>query len=132
MLRGSGVSDSLQPHGLQPTRLLCPWDFPGKNTRAGCHFLLQGIFPTQGLNLGLLYCRWILYQVSHQCKCYVTIICKYVAAQANLNFLFRNFLKELKKIFFFVCSWLNLRIITCRYGRTTVFGDGGLWWVIMS
>ena len=32
------------------TRLLCPWDFPGKNTRMGCHFLLQGIIPTQGLN----------------------------------------------------------------------------------
>ena len=34
--------------GLYPTRLLCPWDFPGKNTGAGCHALLQGIFPTQG------------------------------------------------------------------------------------
>ena len=33
--------------GLQPARLLCPWDFPGRNTRVGCHFLLQGIFPTQ-------------------------------------------------------------------------------------
>ena len=44
------VSDSLQPHGLWPTRLLCPWNFPGKNTRVGCHFLLQGIFPIQGSN----------------------------------------------------------------------------------
>ena len=35
-------------------RLLCPWDFPGENTGAGCHFLLQGIFPTQGSNPGLL------------------------------------------------------------------------------
>ena len=42
------VCNSLPPHGLQPTRLLCPWDFPGKNTGVGCHFLLQGIFPTQG------------------------------------------------------------------------------------
>ena len=40
-------------HGLKPIRLLCPWDFPGKNTRVGCHFLLQGIFPTQVLNLHL-------------------------------------------------------------------------------
>ena len=47
------MSDSLQPHGLEPTRLLCPWDFPGKNTGVGSHFLLQGIFPTQGLNLHL-------------------------------------------------------------------------------
>ena len=45
------VSNSLWPHGLQPTKLLCPQNFPGKNTGAGCHFLLQGIFPTQGSNL---------------------------------------------------------------------------------
>ena len=65
----SVVSDSLQPFGLQPTRLLCPWDFPGKNTGMGCHFLLQGIFPTQGSNqylLYLLHCRWILYLLSHR------------------------------------------------------------------
>ena len=43
----SVVSNSLRPHGLQPTRLLCPWNFPGKNTGVGCHFLLQGIFLTQ-------------------------------------------------------------------------------------
>ena len=36
----SVVSDSSQPHGLQPTRLLCPWDFPGKSTGVGCHCLL--------------------------------------------------------------------------------------------
>ena len=41
----SGVPNSLQLHELQPTRLLCPWDFPGKNSKVGCHFLLQGIFP---------------------------------------------------------------------------------------
>ena len=57
----SVVSDSSRPHGLQPTRLLHPWDSPGKNTGVDCHFLLQGIFPTQGLNPGLLHCRWILY-----------------------------------------------------------------------
>ena len=44
----------------QPTRLLCPWDSPGKNTGVGCHSLLQGIFLIQGLNLGLLYCRQVL------------------------------------------------------------------------
>ena len=46
--------------------LLCPWNYPGMNTRVGCHFLLQGIFPTQGLNLGLLHCRQTLYHLSHQ------------------------------------------------------------------
>ena len=48
------MSDSLQPHGLQPTRLFCPWGSPGRNTGAGCHFLLQGIFLIQGWNPRLL------------------------------------------------------------------------------
>ena len=56
----SVMSDSLQPHGLQPTRFLHPWDFPGKNTGVGCHFLLQ-IFPTQGSNPGLSHCGQIHY-----------------------------------------------------------------------
>ena len=47
----------LQPHGLSPTTLLCPWNFPGKNIGVSCHFLLHGIFPTQGLNLCLLNCQ---------------------------------------------------------------------------
>ena len=51
---------------LQPTRLLCLWDFPRKDTGVGCHYLLQGIFPTQGSNPGLPYCRWILYHLSHR------------------------------------------------------------------
>ena len=55
MLSHSVLFNFLQPYGLQPTRILCPWSFPGKNTEAGCHFLLQGIFPTQGLNPHLLY-----------------------------------------------------------------------------
>ena len=54
LLSHSVMSDSLQLHGLQPTRLLCLWDFPGKNTGVGCHFLLQGIYLTQGSNLSLL------------------------------------------------------------------------------
>ena len=53
----SVMSNSLQPHGLQLTRRLCPWNSPGTNTRVGSHSLLQGIFPTQGSNPGLLHCR---------------------------------------------------------------------------
>ena len=54
----SVMSNSLQPHGLQQsTRFLCPWNSPGKNTGVGSHCLLQGIFPTQGSNPGLLHCR---------------------------------------------------------------------------
>ena len=59
------MSNSLKPHGLEPARLLCPWDSPGKNTGVGCHALLQGIFPTQESNQGLLHCRQILYQLSY-------------------------------------------------------------------
>ena len=49
-----------------PARLLCPWNFPGKNIRVGCHFLLQRIFLTQELNPGLLHCRQILYWLSYE------------------------------------------------------------------
>ena len=49
------VSDFVWSHGLQPARLLCPWNLPGKNTKEGCHFLLQRIFLIQGSNLCLLH-----------------------------------------------------------------------------
>ena len=57
----SVVSDSLWPDGLYS-----PWNSPGQNTGVGSHSFLQGIFPTQGLNPGLLYCSQILYHLSHQ------------------------------------------------------------------
>ena len=58
---GSVVSNSLWPHGLYS-----PWNSPGQNTGMGSLSLLQGIFPTQRLNLGLLHCRRILFQLSHK------------------------------------------------------------------
>ena len=55
------MSNSLWPHGL------CrPWNSPDQNTGVGSLSLLQGIFPIQGLNPGLLHWRWILYQLCHQ------------------------------------------------------------------
>ena len=57
----SFVSDSLRPHGLYS-----PWNSPGQNTGVGSFSLLQGIFPTQELNQGLLHCRQILYHLSYQ------------------------------------------------------------------
>ena len=57
----SVVSDSLRPH-----KLYSLWNSPGHNTGVGSHSFLQGIFPTQRLNPGLLHCRQILYQLSHQ------------------------------------------------------------------
>ena len=62
----SVMSDSLPPHGLWPSRLLCPWHSPGKNTGVGSLSLLQRIFPTQESNQGLLRGRQVLYQLSHQ------------------------------------------------------------------
>ena len=55
------MSNSLRPHGLYS-----PWNSPGQNTGVSSLSLLQGIFPTQGLNPGLPHCRRILYQLSHQ------------------------------------------------------------------
>ena len=73
------MSNSLQRHGLQPTRLLGPWDSPGKNTGVGCYSLLQGIFLTQGSNPSLLHCEagplplshlespaWLCLKMTHQ------------------------------------------------------------------
>ena len=81
------MSNSLQPHGLYSQRnspdqdkvkvvqsclTLCepmncsPWNSPGQNTGVGSLSLLQGIFPTQGSNLSLPHCGWILYQLSHK------------------------------------------------------------------
>ena len=58
------LSDSLQPYGIAKT-LCSPWHSPGQNPGVGSLSLFQGIFPAQGLNLGLLHCKWILYQLSH-------------------------------------------------------------------
>ena len=57
-------SDSLQPHGLKPTRLLCPWHSPGKNTGMDSQSFLRGIFQTQGSNPHMLRCRQILHGLS--------------------------------------------------------------------
>ena len=61
----SHVQLFVTPWTVASQEFLCPWNSPGKNTRVRCHFLLQGIFPIQGSNPGLLYCRWILYHLSH-------------------------------------------------------------------
>ena len=78
VLNANVINSSIKRHRvdaaaylLSHVRLCVPMDcspqaplsmgFPGKNTGAGCHFLFQGIFPTQGLTPGLLRCRQILY-----------------------------------------------------------------------
>ena len=66
VLSHSVMSNSLRPHGLLLTRLLCPWTFSRQDNGVSCYTLLQRIFPAQGLNPGLLHCRWILDHLSHQ------------------------------------------------------------------
>ena len=68
----------LRPCELQSARLLCRWDFPGRNTGVGCHFLLQGIFPTQGSNLYLLLWQVGSLPLSRQrSPWYGTLTCKW-------------------------------------------------------
>ena len=62
----SFMSNSFQSLGLQPARLLCLWNSPGKNTEVNCHSLLWGIFLTKGSSPGFLHCWQILYDLSHQ------------------------------------------------------------------
>ena len=62
----SVMSDSLQHHRLQPTKPLCPWNFPGRNTGVASHSFPQGIFVIQGSTPVLLHCSQILYLLSYQ------------------------------------------------------------------
>ena len=80
------VSDSLWPHELQPTRLLCPWDSPQARILECCHALLQGIFPTQGSNPGLLHCRQILYHLSQQGSPHFFIVEDLLAKSISLQY----------------------------------------------
>ena len=87
----SVMSNSLGTSGLQLARFLCPWDYPGKNAEVGCHFLLQGIFPTQGTNpslLRLLHCQVDSLPLSHLGRPYTYIWsyeCVYVYMCIEMN-----------------------------------------------
>ena len=71
-----------------PTRILCPWDFPGKNTGSGCHYHLQGTFPTQGFTPHLLHWQADSLLQSHQGSpdIYITsscCVCIYIYIKLN-------------------------------------------------
>ena len=74
-------------------------DSPGKNNGVGCHTILQGIFPTQGLNPGLLHCRWILYRLSHGGKPKNTRV-------GSLSLLQRIFLTQESNRGLLHCRWI--------------------------
>ena len=84
VLACSVVSDSLQPHGLQPTRLLCPWDFLGRSTGVGCHFLLKEVFQMQGLK-GLLNWQADSLPMSHLGSPYISLISIKNLSQSNID-----------------------------------------------
>ena len=63
------MSDSSRPHGLQPTRLLCPWDFPGKSTGAGCHCLLPDNLSVYALSIELRFGNSTRLKVAHMLQC---------------------------------------------------------------
>ena len=75
----------LQPCGLKPARVLCPWDFPGKNAGLGCHFLLQGIFPTQGSKLHLLHWQVDSLPLSHQGRAFTVLCAKSLQSCSTLS-----------------------------------------------
>ena len=112
VLSHSVMSSSLQNSGLLTDRLLWPWDFPGKNTEVGCHFPLQGIFPTQGSNPHLcISCigRWIL---SH-CATWDDLVNKHV------------FLYQIYKIykFFLISSYIFEQQIWRDYAERQIVAE---------
>jgi len=90
-------SDSLWPHGLEPTRLLCPWNSPGKHTGVGCHFLFQGVFPTQESNLSLLHWQVDALPLSHQGSlgCLPSARCTAIAIETKSTNLFLAFMERI-------------------------------------
>ena len=128
VLNHSVVSNSLRPHGLHcPARLYCPWNSPG-NTGLGFHALLQGIFPTQGLNPGLLHCRWILYCLSHQevqigwaCHEFKFPIISRITEVLFSSVLPHKYFSVLKNIFPFYLETSNLRLRKKTYSLMNSF-----------
>ena len=132
VLSRSVVSNCLWSFALWPTRLLCPWDSPGSNTGVGCHFLLQGIFPTQGWNLHLLCllpCRWLLYLLSlwgspqYQINSYKNVSSpsiRYFKYPHRLPGIWKSvYLHNSELCFYGVCfPWRNLKdhlLVRCLY-----------------
>ena len=112
--RRSVVSDSAT-RGLQPTKLLRPWDSPGKDTGVGYHFLLQGIFPTQGSNPVLSYCRQTLQPLHHQGSPYSSVymsisVSRFIPSRFAISFFPTSVTQYL---LWFICT--NFLGSTCRW-----------------
>ena len=82
----------LHPHGMDPTRLFCLWGFPGRNTGVGCHFFLQGIFSTQGLNRTHVSCigRQVLYHWATREALYLPTLMLFMKLVASVNIFLKH------------------------------------------
>ena len=116
----SVVPNSLQSHGLEPSRLLCLWDFTERITGVGCHFLLQGIFPTQGLNLHLLH---LLHWQVGFCFCFFSLLC-HLGSPNNWYFLWIHNLWSTS------VSSVSRGLQNWNAGRTVLYND--LWSMAME
>ena len=105
-------------------RLLCPGDFPSKDTGVDCHFLLQGIFPTQALNPGPLHCRQILYRLSYKGSPHVTSSMTWESAVELSFFVYLVFIQSLESKFSLDTSYfhiLNGWIPSVRFAHFSIF-----------
>ena len=129
------------PMNCSPVRLLCPWNFPGKNTGVSCHSLLWRIFPTQGSKPGLLHCRQILCHLNHQklpissqpwafihCGTFSTAeyrMCNgctiFTTMQCDMNFIKFAFFSQVLR---FMPHWMYDKMLSLSQWRFAV-----LWWV---
>ena len=94
---------------VQPTRLLCPRDLPGKNTEVVCHFLLQGIFFTQGLIPCLLHCQADYLPLNHQGS---NIFFGKVSTQVFFSF-FNQLVNFLAECFILCIFWIKILYHIC-------------------
>ena len=122
---GSVVSNSLRLYGLHSPR-----NSPGQNTGVGSLFLLQGIFPTQGLNPGLLHCRRILYQLSHKGDppCYMNSLISSTTLWGSCHCLhFAETKQTCGRTWFWTSCWSSKATLAIIPPSLSILGF--LWWV---
>ena len=111
----SVMSNSLWPHGLQPTRLSCPWNFPAKNIGASCHFLLYRIFLTPGLNLSPAFGMQIFITAPPGKPIYILLYVK-ETTKKDIMYSTGNYIQY----FVTTCKGKQSeKIYTCRYSIST-------------
>ena len=130
------VSCSVVSDSLWPTRLLWPWDSPGKNTRMGCHFLLQGIFPTQGSNPGLPHCSWTLPPKLYEAIKTLGKTTWYLAYRVPRTWVINNVMTEVNNEGHFLASTQTSKYFENPKKRGTDYKSvdivGEIWWQVLD